>query len=296
MTEDLYKIGAVAKRTGITPECLRAWERRYGLHPAERVGKTRFYSASQVERLLAMKALLDQGHAISDVVGWDESELARRLHGQGPQGATVQDEGVRPHVGLVGGPLVKAYREAQRPRANVMAQWVTLEAVQAQDGALPPLDAVVLYLPSLRAEPIDLVRSLFPNVRIAVAYRYASKPDRAEQQAAGMPLLRWPAPWDAVESALAAMSFEHGPAASDRLYSDEALDHIDQMADRAPCECPRHLAELIGTINALAAHGDHCRGTDDHQPIQAHLHLGRAQVEQALRRLVERHGLLETPN
>lgn len=297
MTEDLYKIGAVAKRTGITPECLRAWERRYGLHPAERVGKTRFYSASQVDRLLAMKALLDQGHAISDVVRWGESELARRLHGHRPRSARpAQHQGAGPRVGLVGGPLVKAYREAETPHANVQAQWVTLEAVQAEEGALPTLDALFLYLPSLLAEPIDLLRSLLPDARIAVAYRYTSEQDRVQLQAAGVPLLRWPAPWDAVEDALAAMSFEPEPAAEGRMYSDEALDHIDQMTGRAPCECPRHLAELISAINALTAHGDNCRGTDDHQPIQAHLRRGRAEVEQALRQLVERHGLLETPN
>lgn len=292
MTEDLYKIGAVAKRTGITPECLRAWERRYGLHPAERVGKTRFYSASQVDRLLAMKALLDQGHAISDVVGWGETELARRLHGEGAQTVTRD---ARARVGLVGGPLVKAYREAQQPHANVMAQWVTLEALQAQDGALPTLDTLFIYLPSLLAEPVDLVGSLFPSARIAVAYRFASKQDRAQLQADGVPLLRWPASWEAVEDALAAVS-SVPETPTDRLYSDEALDHIDQMADHAPCECPRHLAELVGAINALTAHGANCRGTDDHQPIQAHLRQGRAQVEQALRLLVERHGLLETPN
>lgn len=297
MTEDLYKIGAVAKRTGITPECLRAWERRYGLHPAERVGKTRFYSASQVDRLLAMKALLDQGHAISDVVRWGESELARRLHGSRPHGARrIPAGGAGPCVGLVGGPLVKAYREAEAPHVNVQAQWVTLEAVQAEEGALPTLDALFLYLPSLLAEPIDLLRSLLPDARIAVAYRYTAEQDRVQLEAAGVPLLRWPAPWAAVEDALAAMSFEPEMAAEGRLYSDEALDHIDQVADRAPCACPRHLAELISAINALAAHGDNCRGPDDHAPIQTHLRRGRAEVEQALRQLVERHGLLEPPN
>ena len=49
--EDLYRIGTVAQITQISVERLRAWERRYGLAPAHRAGKTRFYSASQLARL-----------------------------------------------------------------------------------------------------------------------------------------------------------------------------------------------------------------------------------------------------
>lgn len=293
MTEDLYKIGAVAKRTGITPECLRAWERRYGLHPAERVGKTRFYSATQVARLIAMKAALDQGHAISEVVRWEESELSRRVQ---PPVRRQEPTGQKPRLGLIGGPLVKAWREAEEPSANVVAQWVTLEAAQDLEGALPALEAVFLYLPSLLREPLDAIATLFPTARVAVAYRFTSKQDHDQLRAAGIPLLRWPASWSAVENVVATLSFEQEVDDGARLYTDEELDHIDQMADRASCECPRHLAELVNALNALDVHGDRCDGTDDHQPIQAHLRLGRAQVEQALKRLVERHGLLATPN
>lgn len=293
MTEDLYKIGAVAKRTGITPECLRAWERRYGLLPAERIGKTRFYSAAQVERLLAVKALLDQGDSISEVIGLGESELAARLRVAPVAGARTDGA---PRLGLVGGPLVKAHREAAAPQANVVATWVTLEAVQALEGALPALDAVFVHLPSLMPGPIDSLKKIFPKATVAAAYRFASKQDRAELQAAGVPLLPWPGSWAAVEDVLAAMSFDGEDDDTARLYSDEELDHIDQMAAHAPCECPRHLAELVAALNALDAHGERCDGTDDHQPLQARVRLGRAQVELALRRLVERHGLLAAPN
>ena len=295
MTEDLYKIGAVAKRTGITPECLRAWERRYGLLPAERIGKTRFYSAAQVDRLLAVKALLDQGDSISEVVGLDAGELAARLRVAPQSGRGGAGDGV-PRLGLIGGPLVKAHREAVGPQVNVVAKWVTLEAVQALAGALPVLDAVFVHMPSLTPEPIDCISNLFPKAKVAAAYRFTSKQDHARLQAAGVPLLRWPAGWDAVEDLLATMSFDAEDGDGARLYSDDELDHIDQMADRAPCECPRHLAELVAALNALDAHGDRCDGADDHQPLQAHLRLGRAQVELALQRLVERHGLLVAPN
>ena len=106
MTEDLYRIGAVAKRTGISPECLRAWERRYGLEPAERAGKTRFYDAAQIERLTVIKALLDQGHPISQVIHLPAEALSRRLT-PGRRASSLASSAT-PKVALVGAALVRA--------------------------------------------------------------------------------------------------------------------------------------------------------------------------------------------
>ena len=66
--DDLYRIGTIANLTGIAVERLRAWERRYGLEPAHKAGKTRFYSRAQLERLQLIKRLIDQGHPISTLV------------------------------------------------------------------------------------------------------------------------------------------------------------------------------------------------------------------------------------
>ena len=49
--DDFYRIGSVAALTGIAVERLRAWERRHGFSPAHKSGRTRFYSADQLEKL-----------------------------------------------------------------------------------------------------------------------------------------------------------------------------------------------------------------------------------------------------
>ena len=59
--QDLYQIGSVTALTGIAAERLRAWERRYGFAPAERKGKIRLYSHTQVRNLVKIKRLLDRG-------------------------------------------------------------------------------------------------------------------------------------------------------------------------------------------------------------------------------------------
>jgi DNA-binding transcriptional MerR regulator len=56
------RIGEVARRTGVSPELLRAWERRYGLlSPARSSGGFRLYGDDDVERVTRMRGNLDAG-------------------------------------------------------------------------------------------------------------------------------------------------------------------------------------------------------------------------------------------
>ncbi len=79
LDDDLYRIGTVAGLTEISVERLRAWERRYGLQPAHRSGKTRFYNLEQVGRLKKIKRLIDNGHPISSLVSLTDEQLNERL-------------------------------------------------------------------------------------------------------------------------------------------------------------------------------------------------------------------------
>ncbi len=67
MTHDaLLRIGELSRRTGVSPEVLRAWERRYHLFSPQRSdGGFRLYPASDVSRIRAMKLLLAQGASAS---------------------------------------------------------------------------------------------------------------------------------------------------------------------------------------------------------------------------------------
>jgi DNA-binding transcriptional MerR regulator len=56
------RIGELARRTGVSPELLRAWESRYGLlAPTRTQGGFRLYSSADEARVLHMTALLAQG-------------------------------------------------------------------------------------------------------------------------------------------------------------------------------------------------------------------------------------------
>ena len=56
------RIGEFARRTGVSPELLRAWERRYGLlQPIRTEGGFRLYTAEDAERVARMRRGLDEG-------------------------------------------------------------------------------------------------------------------------------------------------------------------------------------------------------------------------------------------
>ena len=58
------RIGELAKRTGVSPELLRAWEQRYGLlDPARTAGGFRLYSAADEARVQRMQRLVSGGLA-----------------------------------------------------------------------------------------------------------------------------------------------------------------------------------------------------------------------------------------
>ncbi len=74
-----YPLRTAARLTGLSPELLRAWERRYEVVvPLRTPGGTRRYSAANLERLRLVKAAVDAGHRIGQVAKLEITELKRR--------------------------------------------------------------------------------------------------------------------------------------------------------------------------------------------------------------------------
>src|SRR5437763_643334 len=71
-----HPIGVVARRTGLKPDLIRAWERRYGaVEPGRSDTRRRFYSDADVERLLLLRRAVSTGRGISQVAGLSGEEL-----------------------------------------------------------------------------------------------------------------------------------------------------------------------------------------------------------------------------
>jgi DNA-binding transcriptional MerR regulator len=67
----------VVSRTGLKPETIRAWERRYGaVRPARTPGGTRQFSEEDVARLLHLKTLRDRGRDLLQIAKLPTERLA----------------------------------------------------------------------------------------------------------------------------------------------------------------------------------------------------------------------------
>lgn len=66
-TAGALRIGELSRRSGVSPELLRAWERRYGLlQPTRSAGGLRLYSQDDLARVQAMQQHLAAGYAAAE--------------------------------------------------------------------------------------------------------------------------------------------------------------------------------------------------------------------------------------
>lgn len=71
-----HPIRVVARRTGLTPAALRAWEKRYAVVvPSRTEGGQRLYSDEDVERLALLHRAVEEGRSISQVAAMSTEEL-----------------------------------------------------------------------------------------------------------------------------------------------------------------------------------------------------------------------------
>lgn len=74
--EARHPIGVVAERTGLTPDVLRVWERRYKVvEPRRSPGGQRIYSDADIDRLSLLHRATQGGHGISHVASLSKSKL-----------------------------------------------------------------------------------------------------------------------------------------------------------------------------------------------------------------------------
>jgi MerR family transcriptional regulator, light-induced transcriptional regulator len=119
----LLRIGELSKRTGVSAERLRAWERRYGLlRPTRSSGGLRLYTARDVERVRLMQQHLANGLAAAEAAG-------------AASGAVAGDEAAPPVLAPAGlrEELTEALDDFDEPRAQAILDRLlgvsTLEAL-----------------------------------------------------------------------------------------------------------------------------------------------------------------------
>jgi len=315
--QDLYRIGTVAKLTGIAVERLRAWERRYGLMPTERAGKTRMYSAAQVERLTQIRKLIDQGHPISTLIELSNQQLSDRLtrpSDMAPAAARRRATAKPCQVGLIGTQLLMLEQANAMPSSvasnvEVKARWVSLDAYLdnhphnlAQSGESNPVaevDIFVILIASLSAPSLAELAAI-PQKKLIV-YHFATSEALADAKTDGLAIAPWPISWP--ELCQSAGRLAGAPLRADyrypRRFADEQLLAMAGMGTALGCSCPGELIDLISRLNAFSEHNALCREPGDteaatHARLQAHSCAARSELENALGDWVDAHQALNS--
>jgi len=104
-----HPIGVVARRTGLKPDLIRAWERRYGaVTPGRTDTRRRFYSDEDIERLLLLRRVVSTGRGISQVAGLSTEELEALVESEAAQ-AGMQTPALAQVAGAAGDDLAEAF-------------------------------------------------------------------------------------------------------------------------------------------------------------------------------------------
>jgi DNA-binding transcriptional MerR regulator len=86
------RIGALSQRVGVSPELLRAWERRYGLlQPTRSAGGFRLYSGADEVRVQTMQRHLDAGLSASEAARLAVAEAERTPAERAPARARLTE-------------------------------------------------------------------------------------------------------------------------------------------------------------------------------------------------------------
>ncbi|MDE3151666.1 MAG: cobalamin B12-binding domain-containing protein, partial [Gemmatimonadota bacterium] len=89
-----HPIGVASERTGLSPDVLRVWERRYhAVSPDRSEGRQRLYSDDDIERLRLLRLATLPGRAISAVVSLSTAELERMVDEDDRARARVEAKG-----------------------------------------------------------------------------------------------------------------------------------------------------------------------------------------------------------
>ncbi|MFM8556235.1 MAG: MerR family transcriptional regulator [Betaproteobacteria bacterium] len=320
-----FRSAAVARMTLMPVATLRVWEQRYrAVSPSTTASGHRLYDLSDVQRVLLLRQLTRQGHAISSLAPLKTEQL-QTLVGQHDEVAPARqlrhresDKGLR--LVVVGQALAKRLRRpavAQRARdvIEVVAEFATLaEAAQAARAAKRSrkgrVDALVWYSPGLQpsAPPeLEAVREAWAVQEAAVVYRFAGAAARRVFSDTGVLLLRDAADDTELGAALASLASRlprrrepAGPpdhqassggassrltvSAASRRFDDAVLTAIAALPSTSVCECPRHVAELLMQIANFESYSADCASR--HQD-DAELHTHLHQVAGIARQLFE---------
>jgi MerR family transcriptional regulator, light-induced transcriptional regulator len=318
-----YRSGAVARMVRIPVATLRIWERRYQVvGPALTPSGHRLYSGADVERLLLIKQLVDQGHAIGSLARLTAASLLEITDARAMLSAPASTAApVRARAALIGLGLPRRLGAIALQRVVVWADLAAADqamAAQPPDGTPLRAELLVAELATLQPDSANRLLALMRRLgaeQAVVVYGFGPEVVAERLRRAGCSLHRAPMDDAALRTLVSTLCASTtgllrvtaspdgtptplaGPAnVPPRRFDDDTLVQLAAASGTMACECPRHVAELVMMLAHFETYSAECvnRGPDD-AALHTHLHrvagTARAMFEDALVRVAEAESL-----
>jgi hypothetical protein len=316
--EHEYGIGAVAKLTGLTDHAIRVWERRYSAVVARRAANgRRVYGPADVEKLRLLKSLTDRGVSIGQIAGDNVDELRERVRNM----SEIVSATIPEHVGVavLGDLLPGLFADHARDVAPVQILLADSDRnTFVADLARYDVDVVVVECPVLDSNVIGQLQGYMEQAGASkgvLVYSFGRSRDIDTASDSNIVALRSPVNVDEVR---AAVMRAYTPAASarpkvahsetaesgwrvsgsipPRQFNHQQLTRLARASTAIDCECPHHLAQLVGDLTAFEIYSARCANRDeDDAELHRYLHQttaqARALIEDALHRVAEAEGI-----
>lgn len=308
----LYGIGTVARLTGLKPDTLRVWERRYGLGASYKSASgRRQYTQSDLEHLQLIAALVQDGARIGEIAASERKTLELLVKGRGRH-LERQLPPRKPRVLFVGAELCQWLDEHQGCISNVNALLLRQPLADVVDAVEPDEDLamIVVDCPALSTAQINGIEALARRLgspEILVTYRMANDRWLAELSRRGASALEFPLD-------PARLAYEMGKVVVDtdtregefdlgelvkpkaRTYTEDELLAARELKSLLDCECPRHIANLVQLLNQFEDYSSSCsvenwQDAAVHACIYAYTNQARYLMEKALKAVIDERGV-----
>lgn len=312
----LFKIGAVARLTGISIHTIRKWEERYAaVEPARSQGGKRLYSDVDVRRLTLIKKLADRGLSLPAIARSSVDELADAW------GQVADTAGNRPvdrpaRAAVLGAGLAATLKlQAKQVREFEVVAAADDEAELHRQLEGVEADVLLLDCPAIvkaSAQRINQLLEAFEVPTAVVVYRFGGIRYVEALRSWRVAVLRAPAEAGALEQAVAGLRKEtpsapqigtsmaavdeHSVEPLPPRFSREALATMALSNPKATCECQKNLVDVVLSLRALEEYLGGCdsRSAEDealHQALWQKVCEARSNIEDAIEHFAAVEGI-----
>tara|TARA_B100001248_G_scaffold252698_1_gene229153 strand:+ start:1678 stop:2601 length:924 start_codon:yes stop_codon:yes gene_type:complete len=295
-TEQNYRIGLTTQITGIRPETLRAWERRYEVvKPIRTDAGDRLYTQADIDRLLLIKKLVDNGDAISAVANLNIENLEKRISSCK---TAISSVGKNDLNFILLGRTILDKKSLDSMRLNMID--VVQDPRNIKSNYHCKIDFVIAEVPTVNQGTFQMIQKILKQSKaskLLCAYDFGKESDIATLTSQDTGTISLPLNHSDITNWCSDNFPNYMQSTStDRLLTDQDIVNIVSAGSTINCECPRHLGDLINKLAAFEKYSAECearnaKDAEIHDELESTAAKSRYLLEEVLIKLAKVEGI-----